>query len=251
VSDQARSYRGSEHNPPPLDDYLRPTAVIASDVLLPGDPALALALAQRLCAKPLMANHSHGLWGYTGTDERGRKLTIQSTGIGGPSAAAVLRELAGHGARRAIRVGCCRALDSRLAIGSAVVVGTAVGADGASRALGVEPAPHEPLTAALARAADPAPCVTAASVDVLDEAAAAGSAWESAAPAVLDLETAALLAQGARLGLEVASALVVAETAGGERSQTDVDRALLHLGEAAAVALAADQLPASAAPSSA
>jgi uridine phosphorylase len=234
-----------------LDDYLRPTAVIAPDVLLPSDPALALALAQRLCGKPLMANHSHGLWGYTGTDVRGRELTIQSTGIGGPSAVAVLRELAAHGARRAIRIGRCRAVDSGLPIGSAVVVAAALGSDGASRAVGAAPVPHEPLTAALARAADPAPRLTAASVDVLDEALVGDPAWKDGAPAVVDLESAALLALGARLGLEVASALVVAETAGGEHSQADVDRALLELGEAAAVALAADQVPASAAPSSA
>ena len=97
--------------------YLRPTAPIAADVLLPADPGLAMALAQRLMVKPLMANHHHGLWGYSGRTESGRELTVQATGIGGPSTAAVVAELAGHGARRLIRIGTCAALDASLVAG--------------------------------------------------------------------------------------------------------------------------------------
>jgi hypothetical protein len=41
-----------------LTGHLRPTAPIAADVLLPTDPALALALAQELLEKPLMSNHT-------------------------------------------------------------------------------------------------------------------------------------------------------------------------------------------------
>ena len=57
----------AQHNPPPVPRYLRPTAPIAADALLPADPGLAMALAQRALVKPLMANHHHGLWGYSGT----------------------------------------------------------------------------------------------------------------------------------------------------------------------------------------
>ncbi len=101
--------------------HLRPTAPIAADVLLPADPALAMALAQRLLDKPRMANHNHGLWGYSGRDAEGRELTVQATGIGGPTAAVVVAELADHGARRAIRLGLCRALDPALTPGDAVI----------------------------------------------------------------------------------------------------------------------------------
>ncbi len=58
--------------------------------------------------KPLMSNHNRGLWGYTGETPEGRPLTVQSTGMGGPSAAIVLHELAELGVRRAIRVGHLR-----------------------------------------------------------------------------------------------------------------------------------------------
>ena len=92
--------------------HLRPTAPLAERVLLPGDPGRALALAQSLLVEPLMFNHHRGLWGYTGAAPDGEPLTIQSTGMGGPSAAIVLTELIALGARRAIRVGTCGALDS-------------------------------------------------------------------------------------------------------------------------------------------
>ena len=91
--------------------HLRPTAPLAERVLLPGDPGRALTLAQTLLEKPLMFNHHRGLWGYTGPARAdGEPLTIQATGMGGPSAAIVLTELISLGARRLIRVGTCGAL---------------------------------------------------------------------------------------------------------------------------------------------
>ena len=98
-------------------------------------PAAPLALAQQLLTKPRMSNHARGLWGYTGETSSGRQLSIQSTGMGGPSAAIVLQELAALGVRRAIRVGTCGALDSNLAQGELLVAGDALAEDGASSAL--------------------------------------------------------------------------------------------------------------------
>jgi uridine phosphorylase len=117
--------------------HLRPTAALAERVLLPGDPGRALALAQTLLVKPLMFNHHRGLWGYTGPARAdGEPLTIQSTGIGGPSAAIVLTELIALGARRAIRVGTCGALAPGLSLGDLIVARDSISADGTSRALG-------------------------------------------------------------------------------------------------------------------
>ena len=83
--------------------HLQPTAPLAERVLLPGDPGRALLLAQALMTEPRMFNHNRGLWGYTGEASDGRPLTIQSTGIGGPSAAIVITELAHLGVGRALR----------------------------------------------------------------------------------------------------------------------------------------------------
>ena len=116
--------------------HLRPTAELSERVLLPGDPGRALLLAQILLENPLMFNHHRGLWGYTGKAADGAPLTIQATGMGGPSAAIVLAELITLGARRAIRVGTCGAIAPGLSLGQLIVAAEAISADGTSRALG-------------------------------------------------------------------------------------------------------------------
>src|ERR1700754_3486049 len=96
--------------------HLRPVAPVAPRALLPGDPGRALALAQVVLGDDRrMFNHARGLWGYSGTGLDGAPLMIQATGMGGPSAALVLEELAKLGVRSAIRVGTARALVDDLA----------------------------------------------------------------------------------------------------------------------------------------
>jgi DeoD family purine-nucleoside phosphorylase len=135
--------------------HILPTAELAERVLLPGDPGRALLLAQSLLVRPKMFNHNRGLWGYTGAAADGEPLTIQSTGMGGPSAAIVIEELVRLGARRIVRVGSCGALVDGLALGDALVADAAIAHDGTSRALGAgERVAGDPrLIAALARAA--------------------------------------------------------------------------------------------------
>ena len=69
-----------------------------------------------------MANHARGLWGYSGTTAAGRGLTVQATGMGGPSAALVLSDLAELGVERAVRVGTCAAIDPEFRPGDLVWV---------------------------------------------------------------------------------------------------------------------------------
>ena len=75
-----------------------------------------------------MFNHARGLWGYTGLAADGEPLSIQSTGMGGPSAAIVCEELIALGARRLLRIGTCGALRDDLELGRAA--GGARGAAG-------------------------------------------------------------------------------------------------------------------------
>jgi DeoD family purine-nucleoside phosphorylase len=136
--------------------HLRPNAAVAERVLLPGDPGRALRLAQQLTDQPRMLNHNRGLWGYTGTAADGELLTIQATGMGGPSAAIVTEELIRLGARRLLRVGTCGALVPGLALGDLVIAETAIPHDGASRALGASaPIPADPTLLEALRAAAP------------------------------------------------------------------------------------------------
>src|SRR5258705_6202076 len=167
--------RGSLKSPPVSHSapiHLRPTAALAERVLLPGDPGRALALAQSLLDEPRMFNHHRGLWGYTGGAPDGQPLTIQSTGMGGPSAAIVLSELIALGARRAIRVGTCGALAPGLALGELVIARESICADGSSRALGAgeRAAADAALTEALIGQEPAARAGTIVSVDLFYDA---------------------------------------------------------------------------------
>jgi uridine phosphorylase len=193
--------------------HLRPTAPLAERVLLPGDPGRALALAQTLLQEPLMFNHHRGLWGYTGTAPDGEPLTVQATGMGGPSATIVLTELIALGARRAIRVGTCGALVDTLELGDLVVAREAICADGTSRALGAgERARADAvLTDALMAHAPPALLGTVETVDLFYETGESGRAHHADAVAV-EMEAAALFATGAASGVPVGCVLTVSDT---------------------------------------
>jgi uridine phosphorylase len=195
-------------DPPTL--HLRPTAPLAERVLLPGDPGRALALAQSLLGEPRMFNHHRGLWGYTGEAPDGEQLTIQATGMGGPSAAIVLAELISLGARRAIRVGTCGALDPGLELGELVIATEAICADGTSRALGADgrvPADGA-LTAALAGQLPRAASGPVVSVDLFYERGPMGAGREALA---VEMEAAALFALGAADSFPVGCLLVVSD----------------------------------------
>jgi uridine phosphorylase len=191
--------------------HLRPTAALAQRVLLPGDPGRALALAQTLLDEPLMFNHHRGLWGYTGIAPDGEPLTIQATGMGGPSAAIVLSELIALGARRAIRVGTCGALASGLDLGELLIAREAISADGTSRALGAgERVAADPrLTQALSDQAPSARCGAVVSVDLFYDDGRRPSAPDALA---VEMEAATVFAVGAARGIPVACVLAVSDT---------------------------------------
>jgi uridine phosphorylase len=210
--------------------HLRPHAEVAERVLLPGDPGRALRLAQLLVDTPKMLNHHRGLWGYTGAAADGRPLTIQSTGIGGPSTAVVVEELFGLGARRLVRVGTCTGPE----LGAIVIVEAALAHDGASRALGATGAlPADPgLLAALRAAAPGADAGTIVSADLYYDPEPAR--WEDR---VVDLATAALFAVAAGHGAAAACALVVSRAGGREIEPEALEEAERELGRVGAAAL--------------
>jgi uridine phosphorylase len=233
--------------------HLHPTAPLAERVLLPGDPGRALALAQTLLVKPLMFNHHRGLWGYTGPAVAdGEPLTIQSTGMGGPSAAIVLTELISLGAQRLIRTGTCGALAPDLALGDLVVARESICADGASRALGAgeRVAADRMLAEALllvgrAQVGNSTRRVHSgaiASVDLFYDLSPQNHPADALA---IEMEAAALLAVGAASSVPVACILAVTDTFEGNephpptRTRID-DDALLAASEAmGAMAVAA------------
>jgi uridine phosphorylase len=214
-------------------------------VLLPGDPQRALAIAQALLEKPRMFNHHRGLWGYTGRAGDGELLTVQATGMGGPSAAIVLEELLALGARRFVRVGTCGALDPALELGRLVTVTGALAEDGASRALGAEGVvePDRELTRALLEgpAGEPALAVT---TDLFYERRSdVEQRWRSRGAAVVEMEAATVLTLCARRGTAAACALAVSDAfrSNGDRRRLSAERLEetgLALGAAGLAALA-------------
>jgi uridine phosphorylase len=237
------SMAGSLKSPPvshPPTIHLRPTAPLAERVLLPGDPGRALALAQALLQEPLMFNHHRGLWGYTGAAPDGDPLTIQATGMGGPSAAIVLEELIALGARSAVRVGTCGALAPGLALGELLIAREAICADGASRALGAgeRASADAALTEQLLQQAPGARAGTVLSVDLFYGADGRENAPDALA---VEMEAATLFTVGSRHAVAVACVLAVSDTfdAHGGRARIDDERLLAAAERMGAVAIAA------------
>jgi uridine phosphorylase len=217
---------------------LRPTASFAADAILVGDPGRALLLAQELLEQPKMSNHARGLWGYTGTTPTGQALTIQSTGIGGPSAALVLGDLAKLGVRRAVRVGTCVGLGDAAELGELLIVTEAIAAGGSAAALGVGAGeavrPDRALTGRLEQEVAEGRATAVASFD-----AHPNGEQPPAGIAAADMQTAALLARAASLGIPAAAVLVIAEKSGdGESLEKDaLESAEKRAGRAASAAL--------------
>jgi uridine phosphorylase len=192
-----------------------------------------------------MFNHNRGLWGYTGVASDGLPLTIQSTGIGGPSAAIVLEELIALGVERAIRVGTAGALDAALRHGDLVVAEEALCADGTSRALGAgERAAADPgLVAALAAAAPAAARGAIVTSDLFYEVGESRfGAWREAGALAVEMEAATLFAVGRLRRVAVGCALAITDVLIGGRERIDADglvAAGLAVGRLGALALGA------------
>lgn len=199
-----------------------------------------------------MCNHARGLWGYTGTAADGAPLTIQATGLGAASAAAIADDLFRLGVHTAIRVGTARTLPASAAVaaggadplpapGDAFVVSGALAADGPSRALGARGvvAPDRALFDALVATGAPAGVV--ASADLPDPAPADVAAWLHAGARATDLQTATVLQLALRDGARAAAVLVVTGAAG-ESAPPALDDDAQLAADRAAAALAATAL---------
>jgi uridine phosphorylase len=220
-------------------NHLRPAAALAERVLLPGDPARALAVAQALLEPaPKMFNHARGLWGYTGIAADGEPLTVQATGMGGPSAAIVCEELIALGATALVRIGTCGALDPELELGTLLAAETVLPADGTSAALGAS-APLEPdprLLAGLVKAG--ARPVTVASSDLFyDPREEAAAEWADLGALAVEMEAATILQVAARHGVAAACVLGVTDVDDRRLDPAEIEELGVRVGEAGYAAL--------------
>ncbi|HEX5763607.1 MAG TPA: hypothetical protein VFY04_10880 [Solirubrobacterales bacterium] len=216
---------------------LQPKAPFAADAILVGDPGRALLLAQELLAQPKMCNHARGLWGYSGVTPAGQELTIQATGIGAPSAAAVLADLAELGVRRAVRVGTATGLDRQSRLGELLLVAEAEATEGSAAAFGIgvgeavtpDAALLDRLAEAVGGEARMARIISTDTVPDPNRAAVGAAA--------ADMQTLAVLAQGRSLGLATAALLAVVETSGELLTDAQLEETAKRAGGAVSRAL--------------
>ena len=104
---------------------------IGKYVILPGDPKRCEKIAEHFENPRLVADVREYVT-YTGT-LCGQKVSVTSTGIGGPSASIAIDELAKCGAHTFIRVGTCGGMQENVLGGDVVIATGAVRMEGTSR----------------------------------------------------------------------------------------------------------------------
>jgi uridine phosphorylase len=103
---------------------------IADFVILPGDPGRVDFIAEHFDdAKEIAFNREYKT--VTGT-YKGRPVSVTSTGIGCPSAAIAIEELANIGAKTLVRLGTSGAMQDHTRIGDLVIANGAVRQEGTS-----------------------------------------------------------------------------------------------------------------------
>ena len=179
-----------------------------------------------------MFNHARGLWGYSGTAPDGELLTVQATGIGGPSAAIVCEELIALGARTLVRIGTCGALDPEIELGTLLAVERALPGDGTSAALGANGAiePDRSLLARLVEEAGARPVTVVTSDLFYDPREDAAAAWIERGAVVVEMEAATVFQVAARRGVPAACVLGVSDVATAEGASRMTDEQLEELG---------------------
>ncbi|MDR0524885.1 MAG: purine-nucleoside phosphorylase [Spirochaetaceae bacterium] len=105
---------------------------VASAVLLPGDPLRAKFIAETYLEDPVLYTSIRNMFGYTGLF-RGKRVSVQGTGMGIPSISIYVHELFhDYGVQRAIRIGTAGAIQPELQVRDLVLAMTASTDSGAN-----------------------------------------------------------------------------------------------------------------------
>lgn len=100
-------------------------------VILPGDPKRCAKIAKYFDDPVLIADNREYVT-YTGTLD-GVKVSVTSTGIGGPSASIAMEELYRCGADTFIRIGTCGGMQTEVKSGDVVIATGAIRMEGTSK----------------------------------------------------------------------------------------------------------------------
>ena len=100
-------------------------------VILPGDPKRCKRIAQYFDDPVFVADNREYVT-YTGTLD-GVKVSVTSTGIGGPSASIAMEELYRCGADTFVRIGTCGGMQTEVKSGDIVIATGAIRMEGTSK----------------------------------------------------------------------------------------------------------------------
>lgn len=194
--------------------------------ILPGDPARCELIAQHL-ENPKLIAQNREFTTYTG-ELLGEKVSVTSTGIGGPSAAIALEELHALGVNTVIRVGTSGGMSLNVHVGDVVIASGAIRMEGTTKEyMPIEfPAvPHYEVLSALAQAAPKlgqpyhvgvVECKDSfygqhapERMPVSYELVSKWRAWLQGGALTSEMESAALFIVGSVLGMRVGSVLLV------------------------------------------
>ena len=100
-------------------------------VIMPGDPKRCVKIAQYFDDPVLVADNREYIT-YTGTLD-GVKVSVTSTGIGGPSASIAMEELYKCGADTFVRIGTCGGMQTEIKSGDVVIATGAIRMEGTSK----------------------------------------------------------------------------------------------------------------------
>lgn len=217
-------------------------------VILPGDPKRCEKIAKYF-DNPVLVADSREYVTYTGTLD-GVKVSVTSTGIGGPSAAIAMEELYQCGADTFIRVGTSGGMDIQVKSGDLVVANGAIRMEGTSREYAPIEFPAVPdfgVTSALVRAAEKLlqPCHVGVvqckdsfygqhspeTKPVGSELMAKWDAWVKLGCKASEMESAAIFIVADYLKARAGSVLLV--MANQERAKAGLDNPVIHDTDAA------------------
>lgn len=196
----------------------------AENVLLPGDPRRARYIAENFFDDAKLVTEERGMLGYTGA-YKGEPVSVQTTGMGCPSASIITEELIQLGAKNLLRVGTCGGYADGMQLGDLVIATAATAQDGTVAALtqGVPyaPAPHFDLVHAAHHVAEDAgrrtfmgPIVSSDLFYDPDEDPR--STWGNLGVLAVEMEAAAIFTISAMHGARAGCLLTVSDTIGEE-----------------------------------
>lgn len=102
--------------------------------LLPGNPDRAKYVAEKFFNEPKLVTKYRRMFGYTGI-YKGIPVSVQTTGMGCPSAAIIMEELIMLGVENFIRIGTCGAIGKGINLTDLIIATGSVPIDGAAKSL--------------------------------------------------------------------------------------------------------------------